>query len=393
MGLFRLLLALCVVAGHTQTFFRPFFFVNAKAAVVCFFIVSGFYMALVLDGKYKSRVDFLANRWVRVYIPYLVMTLLYGTFLWAAGTLQLGWRGDFVNLTLIGQDAMRMLNWLPTPRDPLGVDVIVIPQAWTLSVELQLYLIAALLFGRGAAGIFTALVIGAALRTAMYFCNYVVAPYGAMLVLNVMVFFALGGAAYLAYGHVRKLRPVLNFGAAAAVLAALALYTYANNSFQSPMDAEGSDWRFLPLYGLVAILLPFLFAITRDSNVDRAIGNLSYPTYLVHIVVIDLANHIDFSHLSANVAHYAKAWFTLSGTLAVAAALHFSVVRPVDAWRSRRSAGAGSLTTIPAPLAASQMHQPYSPSHRQMTPLVTVVVTDKVCAASAEPAPAPALSA
>jgi peptidoglycan/LPS O-acetylase OafA/YrhL len=136
MGALRLLLALCVVAGHSLTFFRPFFFVNAKAAVVCFFVISGFYMSLVLDGNYASRFEFLANRWHRIYVPYIVVTLLYGTYLFGAGRLQLGWNGDFTNLTLIGQDALRMLNRLPTPHDALGTDVVVVPQAWSLSVEL-----------------------------------------------------------------------------------------------------------------------------------------------------------------------------------------------------------------------------------------------------------------
>lgn len=52
MGLARLLLALSVVLAHLPVLLGPL--VNGHVAVQGFFIISGFYMALILDSKYHT---------------------------------------------------------------------------------------------------------------------------------------------------------------------------------------------------------------------------------------------------------------------------------------------------------------------------------------------------
>src|SRR6185503_16357418 len=42
-------------------------------------------------------------------------------------------------------------------------------------------------------------------------------------------------------------------------------------------------------YGFVAWALPLAFQLTRTSRVDRYLGELSYPIYLVHLLVISVA--------------------------------------------------------------------------------------------------------
>jgi len=51
MGLLRLILAISVVLAHTSYIFG-FGLVGGQAAVQAFYIISGFYMALVLNEKY-----------------------------------------------------------------------------------------------------------------------------------------------------------------------------------------------------------------------------------------------------------------------------------------------------------------------------------------------------
>ena len=59
MGVFRLLLALFVVMGHLPglaQWTNPFFgWMRGGPAVQAFFILSGFYMAMILAGKYKHN--------------------------------------------------------------------------------------------------------------------------------------------------------------------------------------------------------------------------------------------------------------------------------------------------------------------------------------------------
>ncbi|MBF0245103.1 MAG: acyltransferase, partial [Planctomycetes bacterium] len=42
------------------------------------------------------------------------------------------------------------------------------------------------------------------------------------------------------------------------------------------------------IYPLAVISLPFVFYLSKDSHLDRKIGNLSYPVYLVHFLAITL---------------------------------------------------------------------------------------------------------
>jgi peptidoglycan/LPS O-acetylase OafA/YrhL len=328
MGCLRLLLALSVVAGHSGHFFRSWYLINAKAAVVCFFVISGFYMALVLNEKYTSRVEFMINRWLRIYVPYIVVTLIYGAYLYSAGRLQTEWTGIILNITLIGQDSMRMLNWLPSAHEVLGQDVIVLPQAWTLSVELQLYFIAALSFWRRG-GIAASFGIGVALMVFLFFRGYVPIPYAIIPSTEWLAYFAMGGMAYLGYRKVRDWQTVANAVISLAVLGILAGYCWIYNGFvEIPVDIF--DWRFLPLYGLTALLLPFLFAATKNVALDRLLGELSYPTYLVHIAVVDAADHIGFPG-------YERSWFILVVTLALATMMYVAIDQPLEAFRRRKT--------------------------------------------------------
>ena len=54
MGTIRLLLALFVVVTHTESFFG-FNFTGGQVAVEIFFIISGFYMTMILNEKYVGE--------------------------------------------------------------------------------------------------------------------------------------------------------------------------------------------------------------------------------------------------------------------------------------------------------------------------------------------------
>ena len=43
-------------------------------------------------------------------------------------------------------------------------------------------------------------------------------------------------------------------------------------------------------YMLACFSLPFIFYLTRNSTIDSRIGELSYPIYLSHLLVIEIFN-------------------------------------------------------------------------------------------------------
>ena len=82
------------------------------------------------------------------------------------------------------------------------------------------------------------------------------------------------------------------------------------------------------VYGAIAFVAPFLFNAFKDYALDRWIGDLSYPIYLCHLVVIGLV--LTFEPPFA-------VWVAIGGALALSAALLVLVDHPVDRWRQRRA--------------------------------------------------------
>jgi peptidoglycan/LPS O-acetylase OafA/YrhL len=88
MGILRFLLALAVIASHANGIGIPLphekpypswaiFMVDGRQAVALFFIISGFYMAMVLNTKYQnSTLKFYGNRFLRLWPTYIIILVL-----------------------------------------------------------------------------------------------------------------------------------------------------------------------------------------------------------------------------------------------------------------------------------------------------------------------------
>lgn len=79
MGTIRLLLAISVVIAHTSSIFG-FNLVGDLLAVELFYVISGFYMALILNEKYVSPKNvyklFITNRLLKLYPAYWFILIL-----------------------------------------------------------------------------------------------------------------------------------------------------------------------------------------------------------------------------------------------------------------------------------------------------------------------------
>jgi len=86
------MLAMAVALGHLDFFFMG---IDGTMAVQAFYMISGFYMALVLNEKYIGKAAsyrlFISNRFIRLYPNYLIILVLnifvaLFIFLWTDGT-------------------------------------------------------------------------------------------------------------------------------------------------------------------------------------------------------------------------------------------------------------------------------------------------------------------
>lgn len=347
MGLIRFALAMVVVFGHMPG--RPYFPMPGADAVQAFFVISGFYTALILDGKYTDLGLFYTNRALRIFPMYWLVALISAVAIFGFGAffrndpaemaLAYGQAGPalalgFANLAILGQDVLYFFSLNPesgefafnpefnrSAETMVGAAPLVVPQAWSLAIELMFYAIAPFILRGGwklmlaIAAVSLALRIGIPELIDVRPSRWPDKAFPAALCL-----FMIGMLGYQ-FRHILTRAPK-QLGIIAQ-LVILALVLNYNTLFE---DARVGRLILLPL---IALSLPLIFEAYRNSRIDRWIGDLSYPIYIVHILVISLANRF--------IAEPVPLVIVL-GTLAASAALLILVDRPVDAWRQRRAA-------------------------------------------------------
>ena len=334
MGSLRLFLALSVVLAH---FGIPLGFPTSDIAVQSFFVISGFYMALVLNEKYGpgSYFLFISNRVLRLWPTYAVVLVLSlavapnwgpiasldlpGLMYWIAS-----------QVLIVGQETYFFLfisnGALASTLHPSGMSGLLytfapIPQAWTLGLEFYFYLLAPLVVRRGpiviAAAIAGSLILRVALLWAFGFGGE---PWTYRFFPSEIALFLTGSLGYYAYVSRNDMerRQVYRLLSIAALLlfAALAL---------SKWDGV-SRLASLSLLCAVIIGVPRLFELTRNIAWDRHLGELSYPLYICHFL-------FGWILLPETVG---SACLALAMSLTASILLYRWVETPIDRWRQTR---------------------------------------------------------
>lgn len=351
MGLVRSLLALAVVLVHAQA---PYALVGGRNAVQMFYVISGFLISFVLVERnaYPQAKAFYVNRYLRLYPVYavvLVLTLLsvpvitHDDALWrqlselpASAVVWLG----LSNLLIFGQDWL-MFAAVRGGETVFAMDFndsvfplwtgLMVPQAWTLGVELSFYLLAPWIVHRR--GLVWALLIASlALRAVFIKAGFGMSdPWDYRFFPTELALFLIGVLLHqLAYPFVRR---HLDAGAqrwagvVSVVLVVGALLAY-------PLLPWGNLAKSGLLFAVFLPCLPFLFLYQARNRWDREVGELSYPIYICHWLVIALC---DAAYRHWGVAYDQASYLALVviGTLAFAYVLNRYVAQPVEAMRDR----------------------------------------------------------
>ena len=125
-GLFRVMLALMVVASHMSNL------EIGRPAVFIFFILSGFWVMRMFCEKYHSNrtvLPFYLSRLLRIGLPFLAAFLIYWSVLLAQGT----------PLDPSLAKGLLLLGVASHHQDVLGI-------SWSLDIELQFYLMIPVLY-------------------------------------------------------------------------------------------------------------------------------------------------------------------------------------------------------------------------------------------------------
>jgi peptidoglycan/LPS O-acetylase OafA/YrhL len=277
-----------------------------RIAVLLFFYLSGYWVTKIWDEKFEGRdaLRFYASRWLRIAPLYYLALLLAAAVVFHRAI-------PAPSLTLLG---VASANGQP------------LPVAWSLDVELQFYLLlpllAPLLGLRGA----SAALVAAALVLAGWESFYLTDPWshwpgGVMTVFQYLPCFALGALTHRTGWKPTERTAMLSLGAFGAMTFITSLTPFIRTT-EVPFDHDIYDFFWmLPLLPYVACSLA-----VRSSPLDRHLGNVSYPLYLIHapmIVFIEM-------HVGRGLAPKA---ITFAAAMGLAVAIYWLIDRPMDRWR------------------------------------------------------------
>jgi len=378
-GTVRFLLALCVVVTHAKgsSIFGMTLF-SGLTAVQCFYVISGFLITMVLNERadYAQLSNFYLSRYLRLWPAYIVVALATLVLVrrdWLSQLSQLVHGHDIAflalsNLTLFLQDWMLFLRFDAghlVPTDAFGTwpgpqvnSFLLVPQCWSIGVELVFYLIAPFVCRRVSTlvallgfGLVVRLIVAALHPPALDPWVYRFAPAEMML-------FAAGGLAYFCGRAIYASRPLLARRACAVSVALFVVLVFGSGIVTPWVTKFGGlsrsllllNWPFLLL--MILIVAPLFFG-ARSHRLDNALGELSYPMYLCHMLVGGLIATWLPERWQAGNALYVVA------VIGAAIALDVAIVKPVDAFRRRLGArapasddAAASDVKLPIPSAA-----------------------------------------
>lgn len=324
MGMIRLLLAFAVFNSHFPTL-EGAPIVNGHEAVLTFFAISGFYMALVLDRSYHTARAFYLSRFLTLYPMYVLALAVSLGLLTSLNVHSLTSRAALLDIlsdpasflvmawtsaTTLGQELLFSLARVPggglqfvdSSRTALWSDAPLI-QGWSLSLELTFYALAPFMVRLRTRSVIVLGLASLALKIGVMLSPVAeVAFYKRFFPLEFWLF--CGGV--LAYRVHRRLR------AAPHPLDYFLFVLLIGLVFTS--DAVNKAWQpfFLPTATLC--VLPLVFRAFKRLDFDRLVGKVSYPFYLLHYSVIALFEAYEDEP---------EGWHILIAGLTASLAVHF----------------------------------------------------------------------
>lgn len=269
-----------------------------RLAVQLFFYLSGYWTATIWATKFDSRAlgRFYASRYLRIAPLYFLVMI--------GAAIVIRYPLHLENFTLLGVAS--------TLHDPTHV-------AWSLDIELQFYLLApfvALLAARSG----WATLAGSGLLMAAGFALFKLT--GAATVMMYLPAFVLGSLTYAKAWKPSERLAGLSLGAFAVMTALTCLTPFMLKSRPDPFDRDiyAALW-MLPLLPYAARSLT-----VKGPRIDRDLGNLSYPLYLMHLPVLLLLRPLVGHSLGGRALIVVVA-------VSLAVLIYRLADRPIDKWR------------------------------------------------------------
>jgi peptidoglycan/LPS O-acetylase OafA/YrhL len=298
----------CVFSSHYRPL-GPIRWLGGSLAVELFFVVSGFYMQLVLSTRYTKAK--LGTKWIAQFYKAryfrLLPTYLAGSLVALAGAALLRpplspltvWTElsklpatptnqlfktflGFTDATMLFPDATMffaahhgVIHWSSRFFDteiPLW-EGLPVPPGWSLGIELSFYLLAPWLLNLRSRWLVAAAACCLAIKMTVVQSLHLMDPWTYRFFPFELGYFLLGALAFRYRTCLGSLLPSSKYLVYPLVICLTAI--------RAPVPAPTLTY---PL--VLACLLPILFRTTSESKGDRLLGELSYPFYIFHVFAI-----------------------------------------------------------------------------------------------------------
>lgn len=343
-------MAISVVFAHTY----GFVFVGGRLAVQLFYMISGFLISFVLTElkTYRSVKTFYVNRFLRLFPIYWVVASISLVFvlcsslilggdphlLKAFRSVDLAARVSLIisNIILFGQDWIMFTgirdgsfqfvsNFYES--EVVVATGLLVPQAWTLGVELTFYLIAPFVLRRlrlMIALLFASMLVRAYL---MYTGLGFVDPWSYRFFPAELSLFLLGSLSHQLWRPYLMHRGLLSSNASTMVV--LVIFAYCTVYFLLP----GVWTNSYILMVLFVFALPFLFDFQRRNKWDGVIAELSYPIYISHMLVVSTTNNVLQKFFDSGVKSGIGTSIVLVVTIIFSIVLNVTIGKAVEKFR------------------------------------------------------------
>jgi peptidoglycan/LPS O-acetylase OafA/YrhL len=310
MGFIRLLLAVSVLIAHAGPLFG-LTLIGGKMAVQSFFIISGFYMALILNEKYIGKNGsyrlYITNRFLRIFPLYwliLLLTCLLFLFLQNGFQSFIQLASSYhpvtmmylilTNLFMLGQDWGMFLEvnkhgllYFSTAYEgttPFVYLHLLVPQGWTLAIELTFYLLAPFLVKRRLWLIIVGAFASLLLRLFLYAHGLHHEPWTNRFFPTELLFFLLGILSYRIFKKIHLTK--IPYRTVMCVYIGFLCLTFLF-PFLPKMIGTFDLFQWVYYVSLVCSM-PFFFYSFQKSKIDAYLGELAYPLFVSHFFIIYL---------------------------------------------------------------------------------------------------------
>ena len=358
MGILRTILAIAVVVYHSYKIFG-LRMCGGQVAVESFYMISGFYMALILNEKYIGKGSyrkFIFSRFFRIFPVYwLILLLVLGLsiilYLVNDQPLYLGRYianynclsaktiafFTFENVFVIGQELLYFLKLDEFCNPQLtyhifsfnhtGYQYLIVPQAWSISLEFMFYLVAPFIVTRKLHWQVLLVVLGISAK--MFFANkYYLSfdPWTYRFFPFELAFFIAGSIAYQAYKKIEFKSVSGHIGTILLLLCVTILFVFD--------EIELKDELKTSLFYIFCLgSLPFIFKTFKNNSIDKYIGELSFSIYISHHVLVSLFRGYFFSKPEL-IPYYG--YTVLFCSILLALALQYTFINKIENYRHKK---------------------------------------------------------